>query len=115
MVPCRGARRQTNRPCQRIREQRGLPVRVPSVHQGTDDAYAAERHGDLKRAHHELHRPRLEGPQAARKKPSECAETSDPEDNRNAVRDWRLRHTGRTGHGLFRRVVTDHARVTRDA
>ncbi|WP_457852762.1 DUF7848 domain-containing protein [Streptomyces achromogenes] len=33
----------------------------------------------------------------------------------DAVQDWCLRHTGRTGHGLFRRVVTDHARVTRDA
>ncbi|WP_443042572.1 DUF7848 domain-containing protein [Streptomyces sp. NBC_00344] len=27
--------------------------------------------------------------------------------------DWCLRHTGSTGHTIFRRVVTDHARVTR--
>ncbi|GGZ82596.1 hypothetical protein ACFOOM_22645 [Streptomyces echinoruber] len=46
---------------------------------------------------------------------SGCDETSGPQDNQNAVQDWCLRHTGRTGHDLFRRVVTDHARVTRDA
>jgi hypothetical protein len=48
-------------------------------------------------------------------KPSECAETSGPKDDQGAAQDWCLRHTGRTGHDLFRRVVTDHARVTRDA
>ncbi|WP_443051315.1 hypothetical protein [Streptomyces sp. NBC_00190] len=26
-----------------------------------------------------------------------------------------MRHAGRTGHDLFRRVFTDHARVTREA
>ncbi|MGW0862961.1 DUF7848 domain-containing protein [Streptomyces koelreuteriae] len=45
---------------------------------------------------------------------SGCAETSSPQENQEAAQDWCLRHTGRTGHGLFRRVVTDHARVTRD-
>ncbi|WP_443072716.1 DUF7848 domain-containing protein [Streptomyces sp. NBC_01439] len=31
------------------------------------------------------------------------------------ARDRALRHAGRTGHRPFRRVVTDHARVTRGA
>ncbi|CAL9578289.1 hypothetical protein SUDANB145_04970 [Streptomyces sp. enrichment culture] len=37
-----------------------------------------------------------------------------PQDNQNAAQDWCLRHTGCTGHDLFRRVVTDHARVARN-
>lgn len=41
-------------------------------------------------------------------------ETSGPQDDQETAQDWCLRHTGRTGHALFRRVVTDHARVTRD-
>lgn len=47
-------------------------------------------------------------------KPNECGETSGPQDNQEAAQDWCLRHTGRTGHDLFRRVVTDHARVARN-
>lgn len=43
----------------------------------------------------------------------DCEETSGPVDDQEAAQDWSLRHTGRTGHDLFRRVVTDHARVTR--
>ncbi|MFD5429513.1 hypothetical protein [Streptomyces sp. NPDC127084] len=43
-----------------------------------------------------------------------CGEDSGPHDNQEASQDWCLRHTGRTGHDVFRRVVTDHARVTRD-
>lgn len=45
---------------------------------------------------------------------SGCAETSGPREDQETAQDWCLRHTGRTGHDLFRRVVTDHARVTRD-
>jgi hypothetical protein len=41
-------------------------------------------------------------------------DTSGPSDDHNAVQDWCLQHTGRTGHDLFRRVATDHARVTRE-
>lgn len=47
-------------------------------------------------------------------KPGECNETSGPKDAQDTVQDWCLGHTGRTGHDLFRRVVTDHARVTRN-
>ncbi|WP_329276241.1 DUF7848 domain-containing protein [Streptomyces sp. NBC_01451] len=43
----------------------------------------------------------------------ECGEESGPQGEQNDAQDWALRHTGRTGHNLFRRVVTDHARVTR--
>ncbi|MFG3002247.1 hypothetical protein [Streptomyces sp. NPDC048340] len=42
-----------------------------------------------------------------------CDAESGPRDEQEAVQDWALRHTGRTGHDLFRRVVTDHAKVTR--
>ncbi|MEW2115587.1 hypothetical protein AB0945_10400 [Streptomyces sp. NPDC005474] len=45
---------------------------------------------------------------------SRCDETSGPQEGQDTVQEWCLRHTGRTGHDLFRRVVTDHARVTRD-
>jgi hypothetical protein len=45
---------------------------------------------------------------------SGCDETSGPQDAQETAQDWCLRHTGRTGHDLFRRVVTDHARVTRN-
>ncbi|MBN0048595.1 hypothetical protein JS756_31790 [Streptomyces actuosus] len=45
---------------------------------------------------------------------SGCDETSGPQDEQETAQDWCLRHTGRTGHDLFRRVATDHARVTRD-
>ncbi len=45
---------------------------------------------------------------------SGCHGTSGPEPAQDTAQDWCLRHTGRTGHDLFRRVVTDHARVTRD-
>ncbi|MFI0817066.1 hypothetical protein ACH4TX_11225 [Streptomyces sp. NPDC021098] len=43
-----------------------------------------------------------------------CDEESGAQDEREAAQDWALGHTGRTGHDLFRRVVTDHARVTRE-
>lgn len=45
---------------------------------------------------------------------SGCTAASGPHAAQEAAQDWALRHTGRTGHDLFRRVVTDHARVTRD-
>ncbi len=45
---------------------------------------------------------------------SGCGQKSGPQADQEAAQDWCLRHTGRTGHDLFRRVVTDHARVTRD-
>ncbi|WP_450373571.1 DUF7848 domain-containing protein [Streptomyces phaeolivaceus] len=44
----------------------------------------------------------------------ECGEQSGPQGEQEDAQDWCLRHAGRTGHDLFRRVVTDHARVTRD-
>ncbi|MFJ4574473.1 hypothetical protein ACIP4W_24155 [Streptomyces sp. NPDC088846] len=44
---------------------------------------------------------------------SDCGAESGPRDEQEAAQDWALRHTGRTGHDLFRRVVTDHAKVTR--
>ncbi|MDQ0942566.1 hypothetical protein QFZ67_004271 [Streptomyces sp. V1I1] len=43
-----------------------------------------------------------------------CAENSGPLDDQEAAQAWCLRHTSSTGHDVFRRVVTDHARVTRD-
>lgn len=42
-----------------------------------------------------------------------CDEDSGSQEEQETAQDWCLRHTGRTGHDLFRRVVTDHARVTR--
>ncbi|WP_455356858.1 DUF7848 domain-containing protein [Streptomyces sp. SYSU K217416] len=42
-----------------------------------------------------------------------CEEESGPQDQQDGAQHWALRHTGRTGHDLFRRVFTDHARVTR--
>ncbi|MBW1600405.1 hypothetical protein HPT28_25940 [Streptomyces sp. JJ38] len=42
-----------------------------------------------------------------------CDEDSGPQGEQDAAQDWALKHTGRTGHDLFRRVATDHARVTR--
>ncbi|MFF7936523.1 hypothetical protein [Streptomyces sp. NPDC007940] len=43
----------------------------------------------------------------------ECGQESGPQGEQNDAQDWALRHTAKTGHDLFRRVVTDHARVTR--
>lgn len=43
-----------------------------------------------------------------------CGESSGPRGDPDEAQDWALRHTGRTGHDLFRREYTDHARVTRD-
>jgi hypothetical protein len=40
-----------------------------------------------------------------------CTAESGPLDEHVAGRDWALAHARRTGHGLFRRVFTDHARV----
>ncbi|UUU30798.1 hypothetical protein JIX56_13260 [Streptomyces sp. CA-210063] len=45
---------------------------------------------------------------------SGCGAESGPQKAQQAAQDWCLRHTGRTGHDLFRRIVTDHARVTRE-
>lgn len=44
----------------------------------------------------------------------DCGEDSGSQEKQESAADWCLRHTGRTGHDLFRRVVTDHARVTRE-
>ncbi|WP_351223999.1 hypothetical protein [Streptomyces sp. NPDC002133] len=43
-----------------------------------------------------------------------CDESSGPEGDPNDAQEWALRHTGRTGHDMFRREYTDHARVTRN-
>lgn len=43
-----------------------------------------------------------------------CGEDSGPQATENGAQDWSLRHAGRTGHDLFRRVITDLGRVTRD-
>ncbi|MFD9440018.1 hypothetical protein [Streptomyces sp. NPDC060001] len=43
---------------------------------------------------------------------AECGEGSGPQVEQTTSQDWALRHTGRTGHSLFRRVVTDYARAT---
>ncbi|MEU9450639.1 hypothetical protein [Streptomyces sp. NPDC048277] len=45
---------------------------------------------------------------------SGCDETSGLQEEQETAQNWCLRHTGRTGHDLFRRVATDYARVTRD-
>ncbi|MGW3008760.1 DUF7848 domain-containing protein [Streptomyces sp. NPDC001219] len=42
-----------------------------------------------------------------------CGAESGPHDAQEGAQDWALRHTGRTGHDVFRRVVTDHAKVIR--
>lgn len=42
----------------------------------------------------------------------QCGEESGGLDDGDAALDWALNHKGRTGHDLFRRVATDHARVT---
>ncbi|MYR74629.1 hypothetical protein YUMDRAFT_00845 [Streptomyces sp. OspMP-M45] len=47
---------------------------------------------------------------------ADCGAESGPHSKQEAAQDWALRHTGRTGrtgHDLFRRVFTDHAKVTR--
>lgn len=44
---------------------------------------------------------------------ADCDAESGPHDEQEAAQDWALRHAGRTSHDLFRRVVTDHAKVTR--
>ncbi|MET9957499.1 hypothetical protein ABZ128_00120 [Streptomyces sp. NPDC006326] len=44
-----------------------------------------------------------------------CDAESGPHGEHEAAQDWALRHAERTGHELFRRVYTDHARVTRPA
>ncbi|MEW5531944.1 MULTISPECIES: DUF7848 domain-containing protein [Streptomyces] len=43
-----------------------------------------------------------------------CGAESGAHDEQEGPQDWALRHAGRTGHGLFRRAFTDHARVTRE-
>ncbi|MGI5197740.1 hypothetical protein ACQEVY_29610 [Streptomyces sp. CA-288835] len=43
-----------------------------------------------------------------------CGEDSGAQEEQETAQEWALRHTGRTGHSLFQRVVTDHARVTRE-
>ncbi len=42
-----------------------------------------------------------------------CEADSGHQDEQATAQDWALRHSGRTGHRLFRRVVTDHAEVSR--
>ncbi|MFD5620637.1 hypothetical protein [Streptomyces yangpuensis] len=42
-----------------------------------------------------------------------CQAESGPHDEQEAAQDWALHHTGSTGHDLFRRVFTDHAKVSR--
>lgn len=42
-----------------------------------------------------------------------CGAESGPHAEQEAAQDWALRHAGRTGHDLFRRVFTDHAKVAR--
>ncbi|WP_030665262.1 hypothetical protein [Streptomyces rimosus] len=42
-----------------------------------------------------------------------CDAESGPQEDQDAAQQWALRHSGRTGHDLFRRVASDHARVTR--
>lgn len=43
-----------------------------------------------------------------------CEEVSSPQEEHGTAQDWALRHTGlNPGHDLFRRVFTDHARVSR--
>ncbi|MBT2402696.1 MULTISPECIES: hypothetical protein [unclassified Streptomyces] len=42
-----------------------------------------------------------------------CGAESGAHDDQADAQDWALGHTGRTGHDLFRRVATDHAKVTR--
>ncbi|WP_158706451.1 MULTISPECIES: DUF7848 domain-containing protein [Streptomyces] len=42
-----------------------------------------------------------------------CDAESGPQEIQDSAQQWALRRSGRTGHGLFRRVVSDHARVTR--
>ncbi|MEW1612163.1 MULTISPECIES: hypothetical protein [unclassified Streptomyces] len=44
---------------------------------------------------------------------ADCGADSGPQGDQEAAQDWALRHAGRTGHDLFRRVVADHGRVTR--
>ncbi|KWT60150.1 hypothetical protein ADL21_20245 [Streptomyces albus subsp. albus] len=43
-----------------------------------------------------------------------CGAESGPQENQDSAQQWALRHSGRTGHHLFRRVVSDHPQVTRD-
>ncbi len=44
----------------------------------------------------------------------DCGEGSGSQSEQGTAQDWALRHTGlNPGHDLFRRVFTDHARVTR--
>ncbi|MBC3985318.1 DUF7848 domain-containing protein [Streptomyces buecherae] len=44
-----------------------------------------------------------------------CRAESGGFEDQDDAQDWCLRHTGRNpGHDLFRRVVTDYARVLRD-
>ncbi|WP_149831125.1 hypothetical protein [Streptomyces tailanensis] len=45
---------------------------------------------------------------------SDCGAESGSQEAQQTAQDWCLRHAGRTGHDLFRRIVTDHARVTRE-
>lgn len=41
-----------------------------------------------------------------------CGEKSGGGEEARGAEEWALRHAGRTGHGEYRRVVTDRARVT---
>ncbi|WP_435602813.1 hypothetical protein [Streptomyces sp. bgisy130] len=44
----------------------------------------------------------------------ECEASSGPQEDPESAQDWALRHTGlNPGHDLYRREITDLARVTR--
>ncbi|MFC8694211.1 DUF7848 domain-containing protein [Streptomyces parvus] len=46
---------------------------------------------------------------------ADCNHGSGAQDSQEAAQDWCLRHTGlNPEHDLFRRVATDHARVTKE-
>lgn len=47
-------------------------------------------------------------------KAPQCGAESGAQDNQDTAQDWALGHTGRTGHDLFERRASDHARVTRE-
>ncbi|MEU9002957.1 hypothetical protein [Streptomyces sp. NPDC048551] len=40
-----------------------------------------------------------------------CPADSGPQDEEEAAEEWALRHARRSGHEVFRRVRSDHARV----
>ncbi|MGW3421473.1 DUF7848 domain-containing protein, partial [Streptomyces phaeochromogenes] len=63
--------------------------------------------GRVGHAHSRVGNPRKN--RTATRRASTC-----PQAAQDMAQDWCLRHAGRTGHDLFRRLATDHARVTRN-